>query len=376
MPSLLKALLWVAVASLSAACSDDTTVLPGIDTDTPAADDACKLYITLRFQEPQTRAADNNVWDGAYASDAGTRLDNYIDPESIRLTIYNNVGGNYQLLGTVKPDVIPGPTISDYMFVAQMADLLDLDLKNLTEENPVTFRLKVVMTANTTPAASIGDTRYNISSLDTDLTLTDLTDATGIPMMGVSEAEISFPNRLVADNAIDIYMLRAVAKAEINLSDGLYDDGFRFVSATISQAFNTAGMVMPLKWSDVTDTRKLTHIGDTFNPLASAVTTGVRRMTAINDKQLVGYLPETTCTNPRRPLSITLNYMTPNGIQRSTTLYMADYNANGTVISNTGHDVVRNHLYYFNISGGTDTYRVSYSVCPWTERTSGDINFN
>lgn len=316
------------------------------------------------------------MWDGAYASDAGTRLDNYIDPESIRLTIYNNVGGKYQLLGTVKPDVIPGPTISDYMFVAQMADLLDLDLKNLTEENPVTFRLKVVMTANTTPAASIGDTRYNISSLDTDLTLTDLTDATGIPMMGVSEAEISFPNRLVADNAIDIYMLRAVAKAEINLSDGLYDDGFRFVSATISQAFNTAGMVMPLKWSDVTDTRKLTHIGDTFNPLASAVTTGVRRMTAINDKQLVGYLPETTCTNPRRPLSITLNYMTPNGIQRSTTLYMADYNANGTVISNTGHDVVRNHLYYFNISGGTDTYRVSYSVCPWTERTSGDINFN
>lgn len=187
--------------------------------------------------------------------------------------------------------------------------------------------------------------------------------------------------------------------------------------------FNSTGYVCPLKWDspDLNSTGEFSHQADCFKPFTlpnedgyewegvfypmwdgevypTAPAGKVRNLVETDGgRRLVAYVPET----PRHiyhelnggPLTwseyyawyeeypemdsgvkIRLRYSI-DGKEHASDLYFKDY-MDGKPLDGTDHDIVRNHLYRFNLNGSKNHPTVSYSVCPWSEFTSGDITFN
>lgn len=186
---------------------------------------------------------------------------------------------------------------------------------------------------------------------------------TAIPMWGVKEFD--FTTLKPGQNDLgDIWLLRAMAKVEILIRADEGNIIERLNSASVSD-INNKGYVLPAEWNQVTETKKLSF-EKTLRTLSSAG--GISGMTPADDKttdKIVFYLPETANTDGNA--EITLNYNTADGKERSNTIKFAEY-VNGSLSSNMNYDIVRNHLYRFEVYTSQKTaLKIEYTVCPWVE---------
>ena len=221
----------------------------------------------------------------------------------------------------------------------------------------------------------------------------------GIPMCGVKEftltgSDIKSGTELEISTETDpIMMLRAVAKIEIidNLYEGKRDADCGVKVASVSRYNKTGTLICDLKnnpsWY-VED-----HQVDT--PTLPAVTPNqaadLEMLPAGTDDAgrpvWAAYVPEFDMSKLMTPgdvlrPAVKLQIRKP-GSDPTLLGYivdMADYGGGSTpVITNEYRYILRNHIYRFELTGSPDNPNrniiINYTVCPWDERTAGDITF-
>lgn len=191
---------------------------------------------------------------------------------------------------------------------------------------------------------------------------------TAIPMWGVKEYDFSKlqPGQ---NDAGDIWLLRAMAKVEIVIRESDGDRLPNLITALNSASVanvTSEGYLLPLQWNNVDDTKEIKY--EYVREKEASVSTKLDNIAAEeNNKKIVFYLPEKL--NNDGSTEISLHYTTAIAGHESKdgVIKFAKYE-NGSP-SGTYHDIVRNHLYRFEVywGGNSDNLEILYTVCPWNE---------
>lgn len=189
-----------------------------------------------------------------------------------------------------------------------------------------------------------------------------------IPMWGVQTVDFSgMEAGKVFEIKPDIWLLRALAKVEILISGDDSNMITTLNSATV-KGINASGYLLPQGW-DTHGNTLLIKYGETINAFAGGLIPDTESFGAESGgKKIVFYIPETGNADGSAGISLTYNYtITENGEDKSVTatndIHFAQYDANG-INHGTPNDIVRNHLYRFEVRRGAD-FKILYTVCPW-----------
>lgn len=220
---------------------------------------------------------------------------------------------------------------------------------------------------------------------------------TQIPMWGcctltdipVSTYQGSTPPS-VSENAIEIHLLRAMAKITVTLSAQARAI-YQLTGVALSHCAES-GNAVPSGASEVATTLDL-EIDNCFNPATDALTDTKYNLTPHTYKikddngnevtvtDFIGYVPE-IANSGRANFFMTADIVDNNGIplitgENDLKIYFTEYVDGEPAATGDGRDfdIVRNHSYLFTIDGVTAP-AVNYTVCRWTDYISGDIYFN
>ena len=169
---------------------------------------------------------------------------------------------------------------------------------------------------------------------------------------GVKMREGGFPNPLP-----DIYLLRAMAKVEVIMKDSDHE-----ITSIAVNRYNNTGHCIPTYYNAVTDTRLLVR-SEAFNATSSVNTSSVsffanESTTSGGYKCYTIYVPEyDNIGTGATPSSIDIQL--DNNTNKT---YRVFYGANGKT---TDYNIVRNHIYRFNIEDVNDGFNISLAVQPW-----------
>lgn len=328
----------------------------------PGSDGAS--FMTFRLVSPRARAkatsrapsraipdTDNTLyWGDDYTSETGTDFDNALLKNSFAVYITRADGTPITKLRDLlctKTTVAGGSVI--YSFSGEIPADDATVLKSIADA-----RIHVV--------ANCGDAPTLSAALDFSRAGKPSASFTAIPMWGVRGFDFTTlkPGK---NDAGDIWLLRAMAKVEISITD----DPTNYITALNSASVagvNQNGYLLPEGWNTVADTKSLSY-EKSLNPLAP--TGNLTGLTA-EDNKIVFYLPETD--NSSGNAAITLTY-TASGRTRRGTIRFARY-LNGALPSGSpNYDIVRNHLYRYDVYLGatSDNFSITYTVCPWNDYT-------
>ncbi len=202
-----------------------------------------------------------------------------------------------------------------------------------------------------------------------------------VVMWGVKNPVTFTLNKQVAQEIGTIYLLRTMAKVEVKLSDDLKAKGYRLTGPNVKNA-NGRGMVLPTGWDTAADTKAINYEGafnisgiteiGTLNPILSAFD---------NETYWRAYIPEiengaTTVNRPvidiniRQKIDNAGNY-NPVGAY---TLQFGNY-ADGS-FSGTYFNVVRNHIYRYEITGIGASGEITLNVNPWEDNNTTDWDYS
>lgn len=339
------AIICLAVLSFASCSSDDDSV--------PDTSHDVTVTFTMSLGTPQTvtRAANRDWTD--YDSIPGEGIENRVDLDRLSVLLYDNNG---RYVSRVSNLVLRSIDSTTY----QADGILRVDTLRLGSN--YTFNGKMVVVANTDATPPVGQalTSGNVSGLSFDYTPGNSLDA--IPMWGVQKlSNVSLaPGERVDLN--EIWMLRAMAKINVNLTEDMTKRGYTLSKVTLNR-YNTRGYVLPSGYNQVDNTRILNFDSGTalsFNPLLSVSTDSVD----FTGKTI--YLPEYDSSTTPTTLSVTIKG--PDGSTRSASFEFANY-ANGNWSSPL--NVVRNHAYVFNVYG--NPIKIDLQVLPWTVFTHEEI---
>ena len=172
-------------------------------------------------------------------------------------------------------------------------------------------------------------------------------------------------------NIGDIFLLRAVARVSVKLSDDLINDGFTLESLSVDK-YNTSGYVLPKDASTVTETTALdqeTCINVNTSAASAPLTlTGTNIMA--NDS-VKFYLPEyANATAKDATMSVTLK-LNGEELEFPAGIAFMDYNTSGVAIEDSEYDIVRNHHYIFTITGAEVGHQLTLVVqtVPWDDES-------
>ena len=192
-------------------------------------------------------------------------------------------------------------------------------------------------------------------------------------MWGVTTAtlELKAGERQTLTNPIDL--LRAMAKVEVKLSGENVTD-YKITGVTISRS-NTQGYCLPKDYDKVATTGELDREeGEnitTFNPYTALPATEDVAFTQDENGTYILYLPEydnTSTGTTAATISVTIG-------EENYPLYFCNYDTDGQPQTDTTFDIVRNHLYRYNITGIDDgELTVQYRVMLW-DKVSSTIEF-
>ena len=321
--------------------------------DAPATrDDDARQAVQVTFtlaagNAPTETRADGPTWGHDYDKEDATAWENAID--QLQVLVYDEDGTN--CVGQVENLIrFSNDNGQSYTYHGQLTTPTGTELSTDTP-------YKFVILANIDP------------NLTDNNTLGDLTFEQGadyIPMWGVTTKRLTLTPG-TADNLDTIYLLRAMAKVEVCLSDELKDE-YTLKSVTLNR-YNKTGYCLPKGYNDVTETTKLDREGDTpasFNPYSSLgeAPIGFKKI----EETAVCYLPEyeKDADSPAK-LTITLNN---EGTDKEYPLDLKDYT------SGAYYNLVRNHIYRYTITDVNDgTLTVQYKVLPW-EVVSSEIGWS
>lgn len=292
---------------------------------------------------------DNNI--GYDPKTIGDEYDNQIDPGTLQVVFYHTTGGFVGKVNNLAYSQV-GTTDEDrnlYKFTGTM--LLDEDLVN---SNP---QLKMMVFANfpETQRAVING-GADVSGLQ-ELAFTRFgggKDTDFIPMWGVKTVSLNLSGDPGTTDLGTVYVLRAMAKVEVKLSEALTAQGYTLTSMTMNH-LNASGYCLPAGAEDLPNTEALS-LGSSINvnsssPLASQT---VESQEDQGVQSLVMYVPEYKNVDSADPATIRLALkQNENGALKTllpeSVIEFKVYNGSGKPVDNSDYDIVRNHNYVFEI---------------------------
>lgn len=190
-----------------------------------------------------------------------------------------------------------------------------------------------------------------------------------LPMWGVQKVNFTLAAGKRQDIS-DIYLLRAVAKVKVNLSNDMKKNGWSIYSMQLFN-YNNKGNCMPGKYTDCEQTASLTH--EAFEHFLDSKQTGGITMT----DNVPIYLPEYQNKGKEDADKCVIKLkLARNGTVESDkeyTLRFIDYTDQGTE-GTTINDIVRDHYYTFEVYKGSNGQNlVKLTVKKWNVRKHEDI---
>ena len=291
------------------------------------------------------------TWEEYSPSDIGEGIDNRINPDQFHVQII--AGGKTY-------------TVSNILTLPKGDNVYEFMGEVSIEASATDARIMVYANMNT-PSTSTFVTSY---------TSTNPYGVQYIPMWGVQTVSLSLTPGTRTTLNEPIYLLRAMAKVEINLKA----EGYTLEGVTLNR-YNSTGYNLPADAAVavVVNTKKLHY--DNENPLSfnpCTTTTGEDLNFRVSNNHLVFYLPEVangTGENGDLTMTLTIKDNETNNPFKLTNgadpvLYFKDYQ------TNTPFDVVRNHWYKYTVSiYNKAEFNVSYKAEDWVDIEPGTLNF-
>ena len=283
------------------------------------------------------------TWEEYSPSDIGEGIDNRINPDQFHVQII--AGGKTY-------------TVSNILTLPKGNNVYEFMGEVSVEASANGARIVVYANMNT-PSTSIFETNY---------TTTNPYGVEYIPMWGVQTVNLSLSPGTRTTLTEPIYLLRAMAKVEINLEP----EGYTLEGVTLNR-YNPTGYNLPAGAADVENTKKLHYDNESllsFNP-CTTTTPGKNLSFNVSNNHLVFYLPEVANSADENELVMTLSLKkgTETVSLQAPYLYFRQY-TDGIAEGATPFDVVRNHWYVYTITKVNDKIEVEVkvSVKPWDIR--------
>ena len=291
---------------------------------------------------------DNNI--GYDPKAIGDSYDNMIDPGTLQVVFYHTTGEFVGKVNNLAYSQV-GTTDEDrnlYKFTGTM--LLDEDLVNSNPE------LKMMVFANFPESQrAVINGGADVSGLQ-ELAFTRFgggKDTDFIPMWGVKSVSLNLSGDPGTTDLGTVYVLRAMAKVEVKLSEALSDGGYTLTSMTMNN-LNAQGYCLPDGAEDLPNTEALSlessiNVNDTH--LASQI---VESQEDQGVQSLVMYVPEykNDGSGNRATISLVLK-QNENGVMKTllpeSVIEFKEYDGSGKPVASSDYDIVRNHNYVFEI---------------------------
>ena len=317
------------------------------------------VRFTVSLRGLQTRAS----WGEDYPSEQGVPFDYRIMPEELRVVVFSQDG---ERLGVIDElDYWPiNEAHTEFQFIGQMPkEFVDYQIAYGNSETAYRFMVLANCFDNSNGEEYI---TYSQTQLDPS------NENAAIPMWGVKEVDASSLYTRGNLDVGDISLLRAAAKVEVKLCDELKSRGTTIKSATLKY-YNQTGYVLPSGWQQVSNTKGL----DQENCVR------VYRHTAINmpfiEDEKTGdyyiYITEYDNINyPGERNKISLEFNVGGEIKSFEDVISFCQYRNGMPVENSFYDIVRNHIYEFEIlSIAGSNLVLEYTVADWaTEDWDGN----
>lgn len=347
---------------LAASCVTDDE-LDGMCTETEKV--MVRFTIALDKSEAVSRATWEDYDPEANPSNGlvGLETENYINPNTVQVLLYDMNGILMHRMDVVRV------TVDDNDSNKHVYDLVGSFEAKSSEVSNLNFKMMVFANC---PAIQDLDDFYNLTY---DYTNWDITK--GIPMWGIGTfTGVDLSNSLSATNestlvTLDtpIYMLRSMAKIEVIMKDTKHQ-----ITSIAIENYNNTGNCVPAGYSSAIDTRKLNR-NDVFRATTDIKAESCPFIANVSDviikengadknyKCYTIYVPEyknmdgtSAVTNPSR-IAIQVD-------DKTNKTYYVYY---GTAGKNTEYNIVRNHIYRYNITKVNDGAELELTlvVNPW-----------
>ncbi|MBQ2239621.1 MAG: hypothetical protein II322_02270, partial [Alistipes sp.] len=322
-----KYLLLLVMSIMSASCVFDA------DSCIVSDDKRYDVMFTVSLSGPQTRAS----WEEEYPTEAGVPFDFRIINEDLRMAIFTQDSVRLGVIDDL--DYWPlNEAHTEFQFMGKMPkEFLDYLVANGEKETIYRFMVFANCADNASGEEYI---TYSHAQLDPSL------ETSAIPMWGVKQVDVTPLSNLGVLDIDEVSLLRAAAKVEVKLCDELKEKGTIINSASLKY-YNQTGYVLPNGWSDVAETKKL----DQENCHR------VYRHAAINlplikgdDGDYYTYVTEYDNINysgERNKISLEF---TVGGETKyfEDAISFCEYK-NGAPVENSHYNIVRNHIYEFEV---------------------------
>ena len=347
---------------LAASCSQDA--------DSPLQTEGKKVQVTFTLATGGQDAYSRSTWEG-YDGDGegdanatfvygGEAFDNKIDPDQLQVLICDNdckpIAKVQRLLHTKEGNNVYKFTGSFEANIVSANDYKIMVFANCPTINP------------TIPSTSVVEPVVATMPAET-------ANLTAIPMWGVQQ--ISGADLTAETQNIKIYVLRALAKVEIALSDAMISAKEYTLQSASFKKYNKNINCIPNGFASVAATTELAT-GDAathaFNPNAFAQEEEdlLSFITITEGQKLVAYVPE--YDNNDGTLAMIVNVKKSD--ESTPTAYEVPFKYSDKAVE----DVIRNYYYKYSITAVKTDVEVSlallYQVVPWNVATVNVPSFN
>ena len=337
---------------LTTSCSQEEGLEP------QASDEKVQVMFTIALDGPSSARSrgtwgdnmDNNT-ENNYPEHIGDNFDNSIDPDMlfVKLTIGSQTYDVQNIAYWQEGN------INEYKFVGEV----DVTATSLTGA-------KVMVFANMTPAQTIGGETFNAN-----YSTFPGTGVEYIPMWGVHTITAAEGLSLTPGSRTElrtpIYLLRAMAKVEVIMANDDYE-----ISDIKLNGYNNTGICLPTGWNgENTTTTTGLDLDGVFRPQQSfvkeALKTCFTESTTANGFQCFEiYVPEYLNFDSNNQATVTPSTITVTVDGKNYNIEFKNY-SNGSAIGNA-YNIVRNHIYRFNITAVKTGMEFTLSVAPWADK--------
>ena len=322
------------------------------------------VFFTLALDETSARSratwGDNldNVDTNNYESAIGDNFDNYINPDQFFVKL--NIGNvSYEV-----SDLVYWQTGTNvYEFVGEV------EVEANATVNPQTAKVMVYANMNSNQEAFTVNYDQENGFPNTGVEY--------IPMWGVQTIKNLSLAPGVRNDLGTIYLLRSMAKVEVIMANSEFE-----ISAINIRGYNNMGKCLPNGWNDEkTMTTTGLDLEGVFNPMPTYVDDQKpafkESITDDGFKCYTVYVPEYRNIAPDNQTSVTPSTITVTIDGKDYDIKFKKYEDGSA--TNEAYNIVRNHIYRFNITGVNSAVDVGltlqYKVIDWQDINNGTLNF-
>lgn len=392
----------IALAAALAACSSEDTPPPAPEV---TEDNPTYMSFSLTMENPTgvTRATRADVpdldapatsWGDIYTESAGTNFDIRLLGDNFTAVIVDETNTKVGAFNILSYWTTATEYTVTYFIHGSFAP--DDTQKYPTQEslkNAQGLKLMVVANSPTDPMSCLdANNKFDLANLDFEYVSKSSPLEEGenieepgfpaIPMFGVCKADFSKLKQgsfsWINDENNSCQLLRSMAKISVQLKlKPEQKDRVKLVSVSLNK-HKAKGLIAPGKWDTANATTAI-KFAETLREHSDPVSKGytsTRVSKVEGEDNITIYLPEmandATATLPGNPtaedlesekscIQLKVEYTVDNGPVKSNHLYITKYQGGGPVKDANGNyqlglwDIVRNHIYEFNITGVQDS---------------------